>query len=206
MPRPAGPTREKLLAAAELLFAERGLDGVSAAEITAAAGQRNNSAVQYHFGDKTGLVLAITERHLERISVRRDELLAALDGPVSVRDLARTIVQPLAEGLDDPSAAAYLQIQADLLSRADDLPPLLAAPWDRATMVEVGRHLAALVATDAAEVGHLRRTLITGLIFHSLADRARRYAGHDHGAYVDVLINAVAVLLEAPLAHDEPAD
>ena len=54
-------TRLQLLATAERLFAERGIAGVSLREIGAAAGQRNNSATQYHFESKHGLVLALCE-------------------------------------------------------------------------------------------------------------------------------------------------
>ena len=201
MPRPSGPTKAKILDAAERLFAERGIDGVSVAEITAAAEQRNNSAVQYHFGDKTGLLTAITDRHLERIAARRDELLDQLPDEASLRDLAEVIVCPLAEGLDDPSAAAYLQIQANLLAspEADRMPPLLTAPWDRPTLAAVTQRLAEATADNTPEEIELRRVLIAGLIFHSLADRARRYAGHDHDNYVEALLSAVVALLEIDL-------
>ena len=45
--------------AAEALFAERGLDGVTTREILDAAGQKNQSALQYHFGSREGLILAL---------------------------------------------------------------------------------------------------------------------------------------------------
>jgi AcrR family transcriptional regulator len=53
--------KEQIVLAAERLFAERGLDGVSLREIGAAVGNANNSAVQYHFGSKDQLVRAIFE-------------------------------------------------------------------------------------------------------------------------------------------------
>ncbi len=59
MKRP--PAREQMILAAERLIAERGIDAVSLREIGATAGQRNNSAAQYHFGTKEGLVAAIYE-------------------------------------------------------------------------------------------------------------------------------------------------
>lgn len=68
---------EKILNAAERLFAERGL-GVSLREISAAAGQRNHSAVQYHFGDKAGLVDALYEYRMTPLNLRREELVADL--------------------------------------------------------------------------------------------------------------------------------
>src|SRR5215470_8750592 len=55
-------TKQRLLDAAERLFAERGVDGVSLREVNAAAGERNNAALYYHFHDRDGLVRAIVER------------------------------------------------------------------------------------------------------------------------------------------------
>ena len=43
-----------LIAAAERLFASRGIDGVSLREINREAGQRNTTSLQYHFGDRAG--------------------------------------------------------------------------------------------------------------------------------------------------------
>src|SRR4051794_41890454 len=51
----APSTKEQIVLAAEALFAERGIEGVSLRQIGAAAGNGNNSAVQYHFGTKDRL-------------------------------------------------------------------------------------------------------------------------------------------------------
>ena len=54
MPRDATATNERLLREAERLFARRGLYQVTVREITEAAGQRNVSALNYHFGSREG--------------------------------------------------------------------------------------------------------------------------------------------------------
>ncbi len=59
-------TREKLIAAAERLMANHGIDGVDLREIHAAAGQRNRSAIAYHFGDREGLVVPVLLADLAR--------------------------------------------------------------------------------------------------------------------------------------------
>ena len=51
--------REAMIRAAERLFSERGIEAVSLREVGAVAGQRNNSAAQYHFGTREGLVDAV---------------------------------------------------------------------------------------------------------------------------------------------------
>ena len=52
-------TADKILDAAAKLFAERGIENVSVAEIVRAAGQRNASAVNYHFGNRNDLLHAV---------------------------------------------------------------------------------------------------------------------------------------------------
>ena len=76
-------TKEQIVLAAERLFAERGYEGVSLREIGAAAGSGNNSAVQYHFGSKEQLVVAIFENRLTYIDDRRAILIAQLEPPTS---------------------------------------------------------------------------------------------------------------------------
>src|ERR1700722_10379672 len=53
-------TRQLILATAEQLFAERGIAAVPLRDIGVAAGQKNNVAVQYHFGDRESLLQEIT--------------------------------------------------------------------------------------------------------------------------------------------------
>lgn len=48
-----------IILAAERLFGEHGIDGVSMRQISAASGNGNVSAVQYHFTDKSGIITAI---------------------------------------------------------------------------------------------------------------------------------------------------
>ena len=79
MPRSPEPARSALISSAERLFAERGVDAVPVGDVSRAARQRNNSAVQYHFGDKEGLVQAVVDKHQEGIDAQRVELLDRLD-------------------------------------------------------------------------------------------------------------------------------
>lgn len=54
-------TRHRLIVAAAELFAERGIDGVGSQDIVLRAGQRNASAIQYHFGSRAGLIIAVLQ-------------------------------------------------------------------------------------------------------------------------------------------------
>src|SRR5579862_8907223 len=76
MPIVAPSTKEQIVRAAERLFAQHGIDGVSLRQIGAAAGNSNNSAVQYHFGSKDALVEAIFGYRWPRLHERRTLLIA----------------------------------------------------------------------------------------------------------------------------------
>jgi AcrR family transcriptional regulator len=97
----AEDTRERILAAAQKQFAEKGFDATSVREITAEAGC-NVASVNYHFGGKENLYLesframqaALRDRRLEAINT----LMARLPPP-SLEDyveaFARSFLDPL---------------------------------------------------------------------------------------------------------------
>jgi AcrR family transcriptional regulator len=68
-------TRQLLLEAAEVLFAEKGFDGTSIRDITTKA-NRNTAAVNYFFGDKRELYEEIFQR---RLAEMRDSRLKAIE-------------------------------------------------------------------------------------------------------------------------------
>lgn len=110
----------ELIAAAERLFAERGIDGVSLREITRAAQQRNTTALQYHFGDRDGLLKALVDKHMDHVAVRRAALLdnIATGGELTLRTGASVLVQPLvAKLVSADGGPAFLQVAGELLNR-----------------------------------------------------------------------------------------
>ncbi|MCP9621562.1 TetR family transcriptional regulator [Nocardia otitidiscaviarum] len=95
----AADARKRIILAAERLIAERGQE-VPLRDIAAAAGQRNNSAVQYHFGSRDGLIAAVVEMRLATLEARRLELLAEQAGsgtPPGVHGLLEALVVPMFE-------------------------------------------------------------------------------------------------------------
>jgi AcrR family transcriptional regulator len=82
----------------ERLVAEQGLATLSLRTVQVAAGQRNKSAAQYHFGSRDGLIEAVLRDRMGAVNVRRAELLGRLvDGSDDPRELMDVIVRPLAE-------------------------------------------------------------------------------------------------------------
>src|SRR4029453_18429930 len=98
-----GTTSERLITAAERLFAAHGIDAISLREINRAAAARNGWARQYHFRDRDGLVRAVMAKHHRDVEARRHAMLDAYeaDGRDDVRALAGALVRPLAAKLAD---------------------------------------------------------------------------------------------------------
>src|SRR5690349_20167187 len=95
-------TRERLLDAAERLFAEHGIGAVSLRQINAAGGARNVSAVHYHFGSKDAVIATLVERRMRQLNQARLDALAAVevaaaDGPPDLRALVEAVRRPSLE-------------------------------------------------------------------------------------------------------------
>jgi AcrR family transcriptional regulator len=76
-----GSTRARLLDAAGVVFAEKGFHKATVRDIVGRA-EANLNAVNYHFGDKTGLYLAVME-HAHRMIDRDCDLVRAGDPSLS---------------------------------------------------------------------------------------------------------------------------
>jgi len=93
-------TKERILAAAENLFAEHGFAATSLRKITGAA-KANLASVHYHFGSKEALIGAVFARRFGRVNEERlaglDQVLAEAGGePPRVEDILRSFVTPMA--------------------------------------------------------------------------------------------------------------
>jgi len=67
-----------LLEIAERLFAENGVEAVSLSRIVEEGGQRNRSALHYHFGSRSGLVAQLLHMRLSYVNAIRHQYLDRL--------------------------------------------------------------------------------------------------------------------------------
>lgn len=104
----------RMIDAAERLAAERGLAALTVRAVQEAAGQKNKSAVQYHFGGRQGLVDALVATRMAPANERRTAMLLDLDEGAGVRALVEVLVVPLIESVlsRQPSYWARFLVQA----------------------------------------------------------------------------------------------
>jgi len=193
-------TRARLIAAAEQLFAEHGVAGVSLREITRSAGARNAIALQYHFDDRAGVVRAILDKHLPAVEARRNAILDEIEarGAADLRALAAALVRPLAAKLGDPDGGReFLQIYADLVNR----PAPKIPSGERAGSLERWRAMVEpLLAEDAARL-HRRFTAILHTVLE-LSRRARSGPHRDDRLFTSYLVDVVTAILAAPVSDE----
>lgn len=207
----AESTADLLLDAAARLFAERGVDNVSIAEIVRAADQRNASAVHYHFGRRDQVLRALLARHVPVIAERRRQLLArAVDrSGDDVRAAAEAIVRPVTEFAQHGwRERAYLRIGSEMAGALDRTTPEirhLLSQTDGPAAWDLLRQRCPAVPPDLWRV---RREICVAFIGRAAADRARLLDRGGHGdilsddRFVDNLIEMVVGAMTAP----HPAD
>jgi AcrR family transcriptional regulator len=111
----AADTVDDLLATAERLFAERGVENVALTQIVALSGQKNRSALHYHFGSRSGVLGAVMDRRLAAINARRLALLEALPADAPPGQVVRAEIAALGLAVvEEPWGPDYISILAQV--------------------------------------------------------------------------------------------
>jgi AcrR family transcriptional regulator len=204
LPRDASETKARLREEAERLFAGRGVWQVTVREITEAAGQRNASAVSYHFGSREGILREILLHHGLHLDDERGRLLSELGEAATTRDLVAALLVPFAEPLDSDAGCNYLRIVAQLVGRF--------ASWrsvddEELTPPYLRRILTMLEERPPSIPPEVRRQRVIGVIMlmtTAMAERARalqsgRPVELDEATFLANLADMIVGALEAPL-------
>jgi AcrR family transcriptional regulator len=151
----AADTKSQIKAAAQLLFARHGVDAVTIQQIVAAAGQRNNAALHYHFGSKEELIRQLVVDGAAVLDERRQGMLREIDargGPSTIREVLLVLVMPVIELGNDERWRGYIRFTSSL--QASDRRTLRAALNNRwnAGYVACFAHLKRMLPLPAALV------------------------------------------------------
>ena len=206
--RDARDSRDRLILTAERLFAERGIDGVSLRELNLAAGQKNVSGLQYHFGTKADLLAAVFGHRVPEIEARRQAMLAemkAAGGMSDLRQVLGAMVIPFAEQLDSGrNERAYVRFVAQLYSHPSIREFDLSSDGYRQAYGAAQRLLS---AEFPAKLVKQRLGLQVGHFVHALADLEGRVVRQGRPVtpkriqlFVNDLLNTAIGALTAPVS------
>lgn len=205
--------RRALMRATERCIAENGLAGAPLKAIHAAAGQRNMSATQYHFGSREALIGATLDDRMPRLETRRRTLLeaemAAHDGLPPLRNILAVWIRTLAEELHPkPEGNFYLRFIDNLRhqSASEFADRIIALQPVYATIFRlIDQHLAALplpLRARQSRIGLAAEQSISALA-RLEADIQALLPGKAHypAAAVELLVDYVTGGLTAPLSE-----
>lgn len=177
------PTREKLIVAGRRRFADEGWTTARVRDIIADARQSNDSAINYHFGSRAGLLQAILRIGVEEMESTRKaqwDALRGSDGTVeqlSIRQITDLVIRPLADHLQSRHGIDFIRIVGQLgpytsVERALETEVLL-----NTVLRDQVEHLTAMVVaeTDQVRATHRIRLFLIALIA-MLSARAMKLA------------------------------
>jgi AcrR family transcriptional regulator len=199
---PAADTSDRLIAAAERLFAEHGYTNVSVRAIAAEAGV-NWSLVGYYFRGKEGLLSEVYRRHCSCLNAERLKLLGqARDRGLKLEQVIEAFVRPaMAEIQTKDGETSFSRLRA-ILAAEDSalLNQLVAENFDMSSRTFVAALRQCLPRVPADEI-LWRFHFMLGTIYYSAASpqRIKTFSRGrcDPGNVEDTLHHLVPVLAAA---------
>lgn len=204
-----GDTRLRLITAAEKLFGERGIHGVTLKDINAAAGQRNESALHYHFGSKPALVEAILVLRTRDIDLKRMEMVDALLASGQERNLnaiLKVMFLPMMELLGSEKGVRFIRFLAQVLNDPDFDLPDMAIRGSLPGVIKANGLLVAALGDITPEIVIQRQRFIVEMGVSSLAIWSRHHDSVNEVAarelFISNLLDSIAGFLTAPVSEE----
>jgi len=163
-------TKERILTAAEALFAQRGFEGASLRQLTAAAGV-NLAAVNYHFGSKDNLVEEVFRRRLDQLNARRLAALKQVAGQAdaTLEDVLAAFIRPALDLSHDGGGSLFMRVLARAFAEHDDsLRKFLSDNYGH-VMRQFTAEFARLLPQLSKEELYWRIDLVTGALTHAMS-------------------------------------
>ena len=198
MPRDSTDTKTRLLDHAMTMFAEDGVFAVTNRQITEAAGQKNESALNYHFGTRNELIVSILSIRGRELDAMRAELLAKKSDNPTTRELVQLLVEVYASCLHSENGRSYLRIVDQLRGWMTD--------WEFISSLEDERvhvHLKNILENIQKETDGQRVLGMIMLMTALTATRAQlisdgRELPNTHEEYVETLTDMLTGVLLGP--------
>lgn len=169
MAAPKTGTRERILDAAEQLFATKGYDGASTREIVGKSGDTIGS-VNYHFGSKQILLNEVIKRRWEIIAAARRKAYEAEEyrhgGPPPIDAVVVSIVIPYLEKAMRGGKAwrSYMLLQARLFYSPDTYDETLRELSEPVAQEFLGWMRAALPTASLENLGYSYQFMVGSMV------------------------------------------
>jgi AcrR family transcriptional regulator len=171
---------------------EEGFAAASAKHITERAGV-TWGVVQYHFGDRDGLLMAVVDKGFAELQAALRKLPA---GAENARDRTEFIVTAAWDAFSSPTSMAALEILIATRSMRDSGATQQLGDL-ATTFAKLGKHIGeGLNARHAAAIGNLIWTTLRGLVVAQLVVPDPLDTGRERRALIDM----IAVYVESARA------
>ena len=207
MPSQQFSTKDRILGAAEELFAQFGFAGTSLRQVTGRA-DVNIAAVNYHFGSKDNLVNEVFRRRMDEMSAERlAALRTAIDKhPGELEPVLAAFVEPaLAMAQDRHGGGAFIRVIARAYAESNDsLRKFLSDQYGH-VLRHFGKALAACLPGIDKDTLYWRLDFLAGALTYAMSDfgMIKRPGGTSEAAHraraARELIRFAAAGLQAPV-------
>ena len=165
-------TKDRILGAAEELFAQHGFSGTSLRQVTSRA-DVNIAAVNYHFGSKDNLVTEVFRRRMDDMSAQRLEGLrqAQEASPGELEPILAAFVEPaLALAQDRNGGGAFIRVIARAYAEKNDgLRKFLSERYGH-VLRSFAKAIATCVPDLSKEQLYWRLDFLAGALTYAMAD------------------------------------
>ncbi len=165
-------TKERILDAAETLFAQYGFGGTSLRQVTSQA-DVNIAAVNYHFGSKENLVNEVFRRRMDEMSAQRLQRLQATitAHPDDLEAILAAFVEPaLAMAQDRHGGGAFIRVIARAYAEKNDgLRRFLSEQYGH-VLRDFAKAIAQCVPSLSKEELYWRIDYLAGALTYAMAD------------------------------------
>lgn len=168
-------------------------------EIAKAAGQKNRSAMQYHFTNKEGLLDAVLDKHAQNISDARILMLDKLEqrGGYTLYELIEALVLPMAVQLDNKDGGrAFLKIHSQLMTTETYSELRQRRDKNNTDTQRLFAMTAPFLNTQDGESVNARFLLAGCLLVHGLAAYLVQSDNITRGAFLHTLVQGIVDLLQ----------
>ncbi|MEM7705687.1 MAG: TetR/AcrR family transcriptional regulator [Pseudomonadota bacterium] len=201
-----GQTKQRIIQAAEHLFASHGFVRASLRQVTELA-EVNLASVNYHFGSKENLIQEVFRRHLDGLNVEREkafEEVMAADANPPLRDLLKAFIAPALRLSTDPVHGEYFVqiVTRGFVEYKDQFREFLSREYgdiNRRFFAAIAKHLPHLPDQEVAR----RLDFTIGALTYSMGDfgLTKLADGTDREDYLRATIDSLVRFSEAGLTR-----